>query len=1022
MRRPSRRPCEPHALLATSASWTALALGLLFAVLASGQGIITTVAGNPTCCNGADGGPATARWLTAGNGLATDASGNIYFYETASSIVRKIDGATGILTTYAGNRNPGFSGDDGPATNASLFPLASNLSGIAFDSAGNLYIADGNNHRVRRVSPDGVITTYAGNGAAGFAGDNGQARAAQLNFPAGLAVDSGGNLYIADSSNNRIRKVTPGGIITTFAGNGNVSVPLGDGGPAIAAAVNRPIGLAFDAQGNLYVSETSSSRVRKITPEGTITLFAGQAVENNGFSGDGGPATAAQLNGPLGLVADQFGNIFIADGMNSRIRKVDAAGIVTTIAGISGNASTPIGDGGPSTSAFLGNVRGLATDSAGNLYLSASAAGVMRVRKIAATGAGFIAAPSSLSFSATTGGSEPPPQSVSITSSGAPLGFTATPTSTGNWLTVTPGSGTTPASLSVGANPAGLGAGTYNGTITLTPGGSGNSPLAINVTLVVSGAGAPAISSGGILNATGYQAKLAPDTVFVIFGSNLGPSTLQANTASSYPDSLAGTSITFTPVSGGNVITAKMVYTSAGQVAGLLPSSITPGAYGVRVSYNGLTSAPQNVTVVARSFGIAAANSAGSGLAQATIGNINNGLSLTRFTPGSVQFNGFTWTLSPAHPGDTVILWGTGGGADPANDTGGSSGDQTAQGNFRVLIQGRPIVPLYAGTSVGYPGLWQINFILPNDIAPDCFATVQVSAGGELGNSVIIPIAEAGQNSCVDPSMPAGIFSKLDAGGTITAANFALAKLTATPSGITQETASGAVFRYTAAEWMILNSGPLFGACRVYDRTFPVAAKDPGAASTSLDAGSQLPVLGPGLPGNFGLARGNAAFGPFYGTSPGPGTLRTGTYTLTGPGGSQVGPFSASTVFPASFTATNWDSITSINRAQPLTLNWTGSGFDKAAIVVSTTVNAGGMLHITTINCMVPGAPGTYTIPAAALAYLSQASTTGTAFGSLSLQGVSAVGTFTAPLTGGAQTDIGGFQGNLGVSKNIAVQ
>jgi hypothetical protein len=270
--------------------------------------------------------------------------------------------------------------------------------------------------------------------------------------------------------------------------------------------------------------------------------------------------------------------------------------------------------------------------------------------------------------------------------------------------------------------------------------------------------------------------------------------------------------------------------------------------------------------------------------------------------------------------------------------------------------------------------------------------------------------------------MPPGIFSKLDAGGTITAASFVLAKVTETISSITQETASGAIFRYTAAEWMILNSGPLFGACRVYDRTFAVGAKDPGAASVWLDAGSPLPVSGPGLAANFALARGSTTFGPFYSTSPALGTLRNGTYSLTAPGGSQVGAFSASAVFPTSFTATNWNSITAINRSQPLTLTWSGSNFENVAIVLGTAVTASGSQHLTTINCTVPGAPGAYTIPAAALAYLSPAGTTGAAFGSISLQAISPVGPITATLVGGGQLDMGGFQGNLGVGKNIAVQ
>ena len=229
----------------------------------------------------------------------------------------------------------------------------------------------------------------------------------------------------------------------------------------------------------------------------------------------------------------------------------------------------------------------------------------------------------------------------------------------------------------------------------------------------------PAIrSSNGILNASGYQALLAPDTVFVIFGTGLGPASIQIASAPDYPASLGGTSINFTPSGGGTAIPANVVYTLSTQVAGVLPSSITPGNYSVTVTYENQTSPPQPITVVARSLGIATSNSGGTGPAQATIGNVNGGIGLVRTTTGSVNFSGYTWTLSPAHPGDELVLWGTGGGADPANDTGGTSGDQTAAGNFSVSVDGIQITPVYSGTASGYPGLWQLNFILPSTIAP----------------------------------------------------------------------------------------------------------------------------------------------------------------------------------------------------------------------------------------------------------------------------------------------------------------
>ena len=266
---------------------------------------------------------------------------------------------------------------------------------------------------------------------------------------------------------------------------------------------------------------------------------------------------------------------------------------------------------------------------------------------------------------------------------------------------------------------------------------------------VTSGCLVPTVTS--VANATGYQTKVTPGSVFVVFGSNLGPNNIVVASTTNYPSALAGTSVTLTPVGGGAVITARIYYSLNIQVAGLLPSTIPLGTYEVRVTYNGVTSVPVNVAVVARSFGIATADSSGSGPAQATNGAVNGGISLVRYTSGSVSFNGFNWVLGPAHGGDILVLWGTGGGADLANDSGGSSGDQRAAGNFLVNVGGQQVTPEYAGTSFGYPGLWQVNFKLPLNITPNCSTTVQVSAGGELSNQATIAIAAAGQNTCPNP-------------------------------------------------------------------------------------------------------------------------------------------------------------------------------------------------------------------------------------------------------------------------------
>ncbi|HWB83518.1 MAG TPA: hypothetical protein VG675_05230 [Bryobacteraceae bacterium] len=1009
------------------------------AALCHGQGTISTVAGSSACCNSADGGQATSTWLPSTFGVVVDKQNNLYIWDSNSSKVRKVSPA-GIIGTAAGNGSSGYTGDGGPAT-AARISGGNTIAGLALDDAGNLYISEGGNHVVRKVNAAGIISTVAGNGSPGFSGDGGLATSAQLNDPGGIVVDSAGNLYIADASNNRVRKVTAAGIITTIAGNGSVSYN-GDSIPAISAVVDGPTGLALDDAGNLYISETSSARVRKVDTAGIITTVAGLTKKSPGFSGDGGPATAAMLYGPIGLAVDHSGNLYIADNVNGRIRKVDAAGIITTYAGTGGGtASTPIGDGGPATSAYIGVPKAIAFDAAGNLFIAGNAGGIARVRKVTPK-AGLSANPGSLSFSYTIGGAAPGSQSVSVSSSGGAVNFSAaaSTSSGGNWLSINPANASTTATLMVSVNAAGVPGGVYHGAITLTPTGGGTAPLSFAVTLTVAGAGAPVFTSSGVLNALGYQAKLAPDTVFVVFGSGMGPASLATASAPDYPTTLGGTSITFTPSSGGAAINARMVYTSAGQVAALLPSSAGPGTYAVRVTYNGLASAPQNVTVVARSFGIATANSAGTGTAQATIGNVNNGISLTRFTSGGIAFSGLNWTLSPAHPGDTLVLWGTGGGADTANDTGGTSGDQTAAGNFRVLVGSKTITPLYAGASSGYPGLWQVNFTLPGDAAPDCFASVQVSAGGELSNAVTVPIAAAGEDACSDPQLSKEVLGQLDKGGTIAGGGFGISKLTATSTFLVngssntvtaaQEIASGGIAFYTAAEYAAINGGLKIGACTVTDRTAPANAKGPSNPEGYLDAGPNIPLNGPGVPASAvlaPLATTPGVYSLLFGTP----TLVGGKYTLTAPGGKGVGAFNVSVTFPTSFTITNWDAIASIDRSKPLVINWTGSGLDRVEIIGSTSAVVGkdaastNIIHLVTFTCDVPAAPGSYAVPVEVLSHLFPASIdAASAANGTAVLAVEAATTqpFTAPLTGGGQTAFGGLAAILGYSKNLAVQ
>jgi uncharacterized protein (TIGR03437 family) len=515
---------------------------------------------------------------------------------------------------------------------------------------------------------------------------------------------------------------------------------------------------------------------------------------------------------------------------------------------------------------------------------------------------------------------------------------------------------------------------------------------------------------------------LAPGVVWVIYGSGLGPGTLTTATGPNYPNSVAGTSVTFTPSGGGSAITARIWYTLSTQVGGLLPSTIAPGSYDVRVTYNNQTSAPQTVTVVARSMGIATSNGVGNGPSQATISNVNGGLALVRYTSNAIDFGGLHWQLTPTHPGDDVVLWGTGGGADLANDTGGSSGDQTAAGNFKVIVGTVQITPGYAGTVAGYPGLWQINFHLPSDIQLDCFAPVQVSASGQLSNLTSIAIAAPGQDSCSDRGFSHAFLAKLDAQQDIVTGSFAMARISAGPTATPINEASGYFAQYTSTAIVLPRIAVKFNDCEIFDRTFPVNGIDPAGPKAFLDAGRLTLSGGSIAPGTaFSLSQG--AMGPAYALVPVNGVVNGATYTLTGGGGAIIAPFTATDTFPTSFNSNTWDAISIVDRSKPLTFTWTGSGFDFVALGVSSRTVIGSNQHIVTMNCdLVPAGPGTYTIPPEALAYLPPVAASGQNFGFISLQATAISPPFTGALISGVPPDIMNFGIDVGYSKPIAIQ
>ena len=566
---------------------------------------------------------------------------------------------------------------------------------MAVDSAGNLYIADTGNHRIRKVS-GGVISTVAGTGTRGFSGDGGPATSAQLSGPGGLAVDSAGNLYIAEYA--RIRKVS-NGVITTIAGSGTWGFS-GDNGPATSAQIIDG-GIAVDSAGNLYIADTNNYRVRKIS-NGVITTIAGDGIP--GFSGDNGPATSAQLDVPGGVAVDSAGNLYIADEGNNRIRKV-ANGVITTIAG--NGTFGYSGDGGPATSAQLPEPGYIAIDSAGDIYVADWNNGTIRV--LTPASCTYSVSPTALQFPA-SGGS----LTVGIqTNASCAWAVSGLP----GWMTVSgASSGSGSASVSLAAGPNNTGAPLSAIIVVAGVNVAVTQPAPATVPL-------PPIKA--VVNAASYiGGPVSPGEMVTIFGTVIGPPTAAYATVDPSTGKLA------TTIGGVQVLfsgtPAPMIYASSTQVSAVVPYEITSAANpSVRIAYEGQTSDAYPLTLAASAPGLFSQNASGGG--QGAILN---------------QDNTLNWNRDLAAPGSIVQMFLTGEGpTNPPGVTGAITAATLPPPQvtpapalpIQVWIDGQPAVYTYAGEAPGMvAGVMQLNVRIPANVSLSGLPFVQVSIGGKM--------------------------------------------------------------------------------------------------------------------------------------------------------------------------------------------------------------------------------------------------------------------------------------------------
>ena len=720
------------------------------------SGATTLFAGSDSAGFSGDGGPAASARLNSPQGLAFDADGNLLFADSQNQRIRRITPA-GVISTVAGNGTAGFSGDSGPATAASLL----NPANVAFDAAGNLLVIDTGNGRIRTVNRQGIIATIVGGGNSNIdgaalgaslagtssvaidstgrlvlpvptarlvrrvtqnaiatiagvlpasAGISGPGLSTTLLEPVGLAVDANRNLFIADTIEHRVFRLTPDGVLSTVAGNGFFAI-TGNDGPAANAAVGAPRGLALDASRNLFISSGAGASLRRVTPAGIITLVSGGS---GGYAGDSEPASQGRFLNIDGLAVDSSGGILIADSGNNRVRRIDPSNRLSTIAGNGTRGFA--GDGGPAAAAQFASPRYLALDRDGRIYISDTAN--HRIRRIGRDGiVTTIAGNGNPGFTGDGG----PALEAAL---GSPLGLALDPA--GNLFVVSLNRvRRVDAASGAITTIAGNGAAAFSGDGGLAANASFDVPqgLALDDTGALYVADSrnfrirkltPArIVAEGVANGATLRAgPVAPGMIVSIFGFDLGPATpagLRLEPSGRVSTELASTRVFF------DDIPAPLLFTSTGQVNAVVPYGVRGERTSLRVEFDGRPTNVITVPVVAASPGLFAVTN-------------QNG-----------QVNA---AATPAAPGSALILYGTGEGqTNPAGVDGSVSATVFPRPllDVSVTIGGQAANVLYAGAAPGFvAGVLQVNVLVPTGLSGSVPLVVRVGDASTPARNVFV--------------------------------------------------------------------------------------------------------------------------------------------------------------------------------------------------------------------------------------------------------------------------------------------